>query len=164
MAADAIALFTRMRARELLGVAGKAFRPEELDWFYGLIVWIMAGSAPHLTMTLSGASTSGELLHMADDLELLGAGTVLRDVDVSGKNILQALPRPKIAERFSWIKHSANTQQVTLFADAVAGSRLQLRRIDDRACSRIIEVPFSRAVTTLTCDCFRREWRRAILV
>ena len=164
MAADAITLFTRMRARKLLSVAGKAFRPEELDWFHRLIVRIMAGSAPHLTMTLSGASTSGELLHMADDLELLGARTVLRDVDVSGKDVLQALTRPKIAERLSWIKYSANSQQVTLFADAVASSRLQFRRIDNRARSRITEVPFSRTVTTRARDRFRRECRRAILV
>ena len=164
MAADAVTLFTRMRARKLLRVAGKAFRPEVLHWFHRLLMRIMAGSAPHLTMTLSGASTSGELLHMTDDLELLGAGTVLRDVDVSGEDILQALPRPKIAEPLSWIEYSANSQQVTLFADAVASSRLQLRRIDDRAGSRVIEVPFSRAVTTLTRDRFRREWRRAILV
>jgi hypothetical protein len=118
MTADAIALFTRMSTSKPLRMAGKALRPEELDRFHRLIVRIMAGSAPHLTMTLSGASTSGELLHMTDDLELLGVGTLLRDIDISGENLLQGLPWPEIAERLCWIQHSANSQQVTLLADA----------------------------------------------
>ena len=92
---------------------------------------------------------------MTDDLEFLRVRTVWRDIAVSGENILQALPRPKIAKLLSWIKYSANSQQVTLFADAVASSRLQLRRIDDRARSGITEVLFSRAMTTLTGDRFR---------
>jgi hypothetical protein len=143
------------RTGKLLHVAEKAFRPEEFDRFHRLIVRIMAGPAPHLTIALSGASASGQLLHMTDDLELLRVRTVWRDIAVSGENILQALPRPKIAKLLSRIKYSANSQQVTLFADAVASSRLQLRRIDDRARSGITEVLFSQAMTTLTGDRFR---------
>ena len=101
MTADAIALFTRMSTGKLLRMAGKALRPEELDRFHRLIVRIMAGSASHLTMTLSGASTSGELLHMTDDLELLGVGTLLRDIHVSGENLLQGCPGRKSPNVFA---------------------------------------------------------------
>ena len=99
MAADAIALFIRMRDGKLFRVAGKALRPEKGDWLHRLIVRVMAGSTPHLTVTLSGASTSGELLHMADDFELLGAGT-LRDVNVSSEDILRLCPARKSPNLF----------------------------------------------------------------
>ena len=56
-----------------------------------------------------------------------------RDIDVGGENIFQGLSRPKVAKLLSRIQHSANSQQMTLFADAVASGRLKLRRIDDRA-------------------------------
>ena len=87
-----------------------------------------------------------------------------KDVAISGENIFQALPWPEVRKFLSRVEHSDDSQQMTFFADAVAGGRLELLRIDDRARSRITEVLFSRAVTTFTRDRFRREWRRAILV
>jgi hypothetical protein len=164
MAADAIALFAGMGSGKLFPVAGKAFGAEVLDWFRGLVVGIMAGSAPHLTIALPGAGASGELLHMTDDLEFPGVRTVGRNIAIRGENILQALPRPEIGKTLSWIQHSANSQQVTLFADTVTSRKLELRRIDDGARSGITEVLFRRAMTALTGDRFRREGRRAILV
>src|SRR5580658_75364 len=101
---------------------------------------------------------------MADDLEPLAVRASGRDISVGRKNIFQRLPRTKVAKFLSRIQHPANSQQVTLLADAVASSMFQIRRIDDRARPWITEMPFSRAMTTLTRDRFRRKWGRAILV
>jgi hypothetical protein len=87
MAAEAIALLPRMRIGKLLHVAGKAFRPEEPDWFHGLIVRIVASSAPQPAIALTGAGTSRELLNVADDFEFLAVPTRWRYISVSGENI-----------------------------------------------------------------------------
>jgi hypothetical protein len=87
MAAEAIALLPRMRIGKLRHVAGKAFRPEEPDWFHGLIMRIMASSAPQPAIALTGAGTSCELLHVADDFEFLAVPTRWRYISVRGENI-----------------------------------------------------------------------------
>jgi hypothetical protein len=164
VATDAVARFVRMGAGEILHVAGKAFGAVELDWLLRLIVWVMARAAPQLTITFACTSASCKLLYMADDFEFPGVRARRRDISIGGENIFQALSRPKIRKLLSRIEYPANTQQVTLFANAVASGVIKLCGIDDFACAGIAQVLLSGAVTTLAGDRLGGEWRRPVRV
>src|SRR5579863_760185 len=101
---------------------------------------------------------------MADDFELPGVHTRRQGVAVGCKNIFQALSRPEVAEFFSWIQHSAHTQEMTLLANAVASVGLQLGGVDDCARPGFAEVLFRRAVTALAGNCLCGKRRRPIQV
>jgi hypothetical protein len=153
-----------MRSRKILGVARKTFGPEELDRLQRFVVRIMTCTAPQPAIALARTTTSRKLLHVTDNFEFLSIGAGWRSIAVRGENLLQSLTRPKVTKILAWIQDSSHSQQVTLLADAVARSRLQLRWVDDRACPRIAEMLFRRAMTSLTGDRLSRKCRDAILV
>ena len=162
--ADAIAVLAGMRSREISRVAGEAFGAVELHWIKRLVVGIMAGPAPQLTVAHPSANAPRQLLNMADDLELAGVATGRQGIDVGGENVFRRLSRPKVAKRLSRIQHFANAQQMTLFTDAVASGRIKLRGINYRAGPGIAEVFFLRTVTAFASDRLRRERGGPILV
>ncbi len=164
VAADAVAVLAGMGRGEISRVAGEAPGAEKTHGFERLVVRIVAGSAPQAPVALARAGASGELLHVADDLELLGVGALRRDVTVSREDIFQALSGLKVAKLLPWIQNSAHAQQMALFANAVASARLQLRRVDDRGSPGVAQMPLRRAVAALASDRFRRKHGRPILV
>ena len=145
-------------------MAGKASGAVVLDGLERLAVRIVAGAAPKTSAAIASAGAESKLLDMAYDLESSGRRARRRGIVVDGEGVFQALPRNKIAELFSWIEDTSGTKQVTLFADAVPGRRLELCRIDDRARTRIGEMPFDRTVAALASNGFRSENRGSILI
>src|SRR5208282_962134 len=162
VAADTVAIRTWMRRLEISHVASEALGSVELNRLQRLIVRIVAGPAPELSVALTGAHTPSELLYVADDFEFAGVRTRSRNVDVGCENIFQRPPRPKVAKLLPWIEYPAYSQQMALFADAIPRRRRELRGIDDRPSARIAEMFFGRSMAPLASDAFRGEHRGAI--
>src|ERR1700722_20376466 len=87
VAADTIAIPARMGSREISHVARQALSSVELNRLQRLIVWIVAGPAPELSLAFARAHTPRKLLHVADDFELFGVRTRRRNVDICSENI-----------------------------------------------------------------------------
>jgi hypothetical protein len=155
VAAQTVAVFGRMRSGKVRRVARKASRPVVLHGLKRLAVGIVAGAAPKPSAAIAGAGAESKLLDMAYHFESASRRARRHGIMVDGEGLFQALPRNKVAQSLAGIYDASDAKQVTLFADAVAGRRLELYWINDRPRSWIRKMFFDRAMAALTSNGFR---------
>src|SRR5580658_8262169 len=144
-----------MRHGKIRRMARKAPRPVVLHGLEWLAVRIVARAAPKPAAAIARASAESKLLDVAYHFESTSRRTRRHGIMVDGEGVFQALPRNKVAQFLARIWDASDAKQVALLADAVAGRRLELCRIDDSARARIREMFFDRAMAALTSNGFR---------
>src|SRR5579863_8342478 len=116
----AITVFWRMRSRKAVGVAGETARPVIRSGLRRPIVRIVTRTAPEPPFAVAHASTQGELLDVADYLEITSRRPRRRGIVIDGICFFQPLSRDKVAEFFAGIGDSRGSKQMALLANAVA--------------------------------------------
>jgi hypothetical protein len=133
---------------------------DRLKW----LVRIVASSAPQCAAAVAGTGTQSQLFDVADDFEISGRRTRWRGVVIGRVDVLQALPRYKIAEFFPGIGNTRSPKQMALLADAIASSGFEFRGIYNRALARIGQMHFNGAMTAFATNSLGRKYRRPILI
>ncbi len=121
---------------------------------------IVARAAPQAAATVARAGAERKLLDMTDDFERASWRALRQGIAIDRECVFQSLPGEEVAQ----LGDARGSEQMALLADAVAGRRFEFRRINDRACAGIGEVPFRRAMATFAGDRFCGKDRRSILI
>src|SRR5580704_12300766 len=153
-----------MRSGKVRGMAREAARSVIGNGFRRLVVRIVTSTAPEPAVAVARARAQGELLDVADYLEITGRRSRRHGIVVDGVGFLQPLSGDEVAELFPGVRDTRGSKQMALFADAVARAALQFRRVNDRGRTRVRKMLFDRSVTPLAGNSFGREYRRSILI
>ena len=142
-------------------MALETLRPIVRGNIYRFVVRIMAGATRKLAFTSDLTFASSQLLNVTDHFQ---SGFGRRIEDISGKYFFQLLSGLKVADLFPRIRDTHLAAEMTLFANAVSGSRREPTRIDNVLGRRSLQVLTYIAVAALAGDCLLRKSRLLILI
>src|SRR5665213_1542898 len=94
------------------------------NWLNRLVMRIVADAAPQLAVAVARASAGGQLLGVANHLELPGRTARRRGKPVDGEHILQPQAGAKILNLLAGIRNADHSRKMALFANTVPGSAL----------------------------------------
>ena len=158
VAGETILVGLGMRRQKRRAVALEAAGAKIGDWILRERMRIVADAAPELIPALPRTFTQRELLRLADDRESVRVRRASRRlINVNRVDVFETLTRTKIGSLFARVRNANFTVQVALLADAVAGARFELSRIDDRSWDRAAEVGRCGAVASLARNSFRKR-------
>src|SRR6266849_321805 len=112
----------------------------------GLIMRIVAGTAPKPVVALLPTRTAAQLLRLADDAQWR---VVPRIADKHGEGLFEHLAGHEIVPVSSRIENARLSLQMALFADTVSGIWREALRVDDIGARRHSHMQRGRAVTSL---------------
>src|SRR6185437_5090340 len=165
VAGDAILVGLGMRRQKRRAVALEAAGAKIGDRILRKRMRIVAGAAPQLIPALPRTFTQRELLRLADDRESVWVRRASRRlINVNRVDVFEVLASVKISNLFARIRNAHFAAQVALLANAVAGARRELSRIDDRSWHGIAQVYRRGPVASLASNRFRCKRRVAVRV